>query len=82
MSGIELRIEASGEVRAIYSEQLDVRCLGSVSIRRGSYVEPTAAGQWSADLGPVGGPVLGPFDHRSQAIAAEIRWLRIHWLNR
>lgn len=82
MSDIELRIEASGKVRTIYSEQLDVRPLGRVSIRRGSHVEPTASGQWTADLGPVAGPVLGPFDHRSQAIAAEIRWLQSHWLTR
>ena len=42
---------------------------------RASHVEPDAAGQWSADLAPVGGPKLGPFDTRADALAAEIVWL-------
>jgi hypothetical protein len=79
---MELLVETSGTVRTIYSEQLDVRCLGKISIRRGSHVEPTASGQWTADLAPVGGPVLGPFDHRSEALAAEVAWLQTHWLTR
>ena len=29
---------------------------------------------------PVDGPVLGPFNMRSQALAAERRWLEKHWL--
>ncbi|EMB17938.1 hypothetical protein RE6C_01332 [Rhodopirellula europaea 6C] len=37
-------------------------------------------GQWTADLSPVGGPVLGPFALRSEAIEAEIEWLHCHWL--
>jgi hypothetical protein len=28
----------------------------------------------------VGGPVLGPFDRRSDALEAERDWLERHWL--
>jgi hypothetical protein len=28
----------------------------------------------------LGGPVLGPFDHRSDALKAEHDWLEKHWL--
>jgi len=30
---------------------------------------------WWADMLPVGGPVLGPFDTHEDAIAAEVEWL-------
>jgi hypothetical protein len=54
--------------------------LGRLSIARGSHVEPTADGRWTADLSPAGGPLLGPFERRSQALAAEVAWLETHWL--
>ena len=82
MSGMQLVVAPDGGVRTVYSESLDVRCLGELSIRRGSHVEPNDTGQWAADLSPVGGPVLGPFEQRSQALAAEIEWLQTHWLTR
>lgn len=31
-----------------------------------------------ADITPVGGPVLGPFERRSEAVAAELQWLGEH----
>lgn len=34
--------------------------------------------QWYADLLPVGGPVLGPFDTKQQGLDAEVEWLREH----
>jgi hypothetical protein len=37
-------------------------------------------GRWWADLGPVSGPKLGPFDRRSQALEAEREWLEASWL--
>ena len=77
---MQLVISPGGEVRCVYSETIDLRCLGSVSIRRASHVEPADGGQWFADLTPVGGPVLGPFDHRTQALSAEQVWLDEHWL--
>lgn len=79
---MELVIETNGIVRCVYGEELDLGTLGSLEIRRGSYVEPTADGRWTADLAPVGGPILGPFEHRCSALDAEITWLSEHWLCR
>jgi hypothetical protein len=67
-------------VRCLYGEELDLTALGRLRIARGSHVEPTADGRWTADLSPVGGPVLGPFPARSQALDAERAWLLAHWL--
>jgi hypothetical protein len=75
-----LIVAPSGSIRAIYSEDFDYLALGHPMIRRASHVEPDECGVWHADLGPVGGPVLGPFHHRSQALAAEISWLESHAL--
>lgn len=77
---MELIVTPVGQVRYLYDEAVDLQALGSVNIRRGSYVEPEAFGRWTADLAPVGGPVLGPFEQRSSALAAEIAWLREQWL--
>lgn len=33
---------------------------------------------WFVDLAPSGGPTLGPFPVRSEAIAAEIDWIHTH----
>jgi hypothetical protein len=62
-------------VRCLYDESLDLAALGQLSIARASPVEPTAEGQWTADLSPVMGPTLGPFPSRSAALAAEAAWL-------
>ena len=77
---MELVVQADGSLRCLYDETVDLSVLGQVAIRRASYVEPTDQGQWQADLSPVGGPVLGPFTLRSEALAAEVHWLRMHWL--
>lgn len=34
--------------------------------------------QWWADLLPVDGPVLGPFDTNTEALEAEVVWLKEH----
>jgi hypothetical protein len=77
---MELVVTPAGQVRCVYSELLDFKALGPVLIRRGSHVEPDASGSWTADLAPVGGPLLGPFEHRCSALDAEMAWLREHWL--
>ncbi len=79
---VDIVVDPSGSARMVYDEAFDARCLGSTSIRRGSEVEPTSDGQWIADLGRVGGPRLGPFNYRSEALEAEVSWLRRHWLVR
>ena len=78
---MKLYISASGDCTAIYDESLDLHALGRPDISRASHVEPTADGQWSADLSPVHGPLLGPFTTRSQALAAEVAWLDACLLN-
>ena len=77
---MELVIAPGGDGRCIYSEMLDLLVLGKVQIRRGSYVEPDSRGRWWVDLSPVGGPMAGPFELRSQALEAEHLWLLEHWL--
>lgn len=76
---MQLVIDRQGRVRCLYSEVIDLAALGPQTIQRGSFVEPDYRGQWSADLSPAGGPRLGPFALRSQALDAEQSWLE-HWL--
>lgn len=77
---VELVIAPGGSLRGVYDERFDLKPLGALSIRRGSHVEPNPQGEWTADLSPCGGPTLGPFPCRSEALAAELRWLKEHWL--
>ena len=77
---MQLIVTPRGEVRCLYSEQLDLSALGRLSIHRASHVEPGDNGIWYADLAPVNGPRLGPFDRRSDALQAEVAWLESHWL--
>ena len=77
---MKLLITSGGGIRCVYSEELNLQELGRLSIQRGSHVEPTSEGQWTADLSPVNGPVLGPFTTRTAALSAEEAWLLEHWL--
>ena len=74
-SEMELVVDAGGDVRCIYGEELDLREIGKLQITRASHVEPDADGFWWADMGPVDGPILGPFRNRTEALQAEGRWL-------
>jgi hypothetical protein len=75
---MDLVISTSGEIRCIYDEAINLAALGAVEIRRASHVEPDDDGRWRADLSPIAGPTLGPFARRSEAIDAELAWLRRH----
>lgn len=68
-----------GTAKAIYSDAvLDyLEVLGKPEIKRASYVEPGKDG-WTADLSLSGGPVLGPFRTRGEAVKAELEWLNNH----
>jgi hypothetical protein len=77
---MQLVVDPSGQIRAIYAEAIDLTVLGRPAIARASQVEPDALGRWYADLRPVSGPILGPFAHRSDALDAELAWLESHWL--
>jgi len=70
-SEMELVVGVDGSARCIYDEALDLREIGKLQITRASHVEPDADGYWWADMGPVGGSVLGPFRSRTEALAAE-----------
>lgn len=77
---MELVVSSQGVVRCLYEETLSLESLGTIRITRASHVEPDSVGKWYADLGPVDGPRLGPFDRRSQALAAEHDWIVQHRL--
>ena len=79
---MDLVISPAGKIACIYDEAIELAALGQPAIRRASHVEPDAAGNWLADLVPVGGPLLGPFSQRTSALAAERAWLEEHWLTR
>ncbi len=76
-------IRPDGLIQFIHAEGLEfLQKAGTCEIRRVSHVEPVRHITencnigWSADMSPVGGPVLGPFRLRSQALAAELKWLQ------
>lgn len=69
----------NGSILAIYDDSL-VAMFGEaerVTTRRASHVEPDGEG-WSADLSPVGGPILNGFTTRKAALDAEVRYLDQH----
>jgi len=70
-----LIVDPQGSIRCLYSEAVDLASLGSLSIRRASHVEPDDQGRWWADLAPMNGPKLGPYQTRSGALDAERIWL-------
>jgi hypothetical protein len=73
-------IRPDGVVRFVYDDALrGLLALGQATIRRASRVEPTPDGQWTADLGPMDGPVLGPFETRAVALDTERAWLEHHF---
>ena len=72
---MELVVGVDGMARCIYDEAVELREIGKLQITRASHVEPDAEGFWWADMGPVDGPVLGPYGSRSEALGAERGWL-------
>lgn len=83
MENFDLYFGSDGIVRAIYDDDLAdlLSELGEPHTQRASHVEPDGSG-WSADLSPVGGPILGPFTTRREALSAEVEWLDINYLER
>lgn len=74
---LRIVVAPTGAVAMVYSDaaRTVMDALGHATIRRASHVEPDAAGQWVADLTPIGGPVLEPVPRRADALAAEVMWL-------
>lgn len=74
----DLAVLADGSLAFLWDDDLaPLLDLGQATIQRVSRVEPEGRG-WTADLAPVGGPRLGPFRLRGQALAAEREWLAEH----
>ena len=67
-----LIICATGTIQCVYTEALDLDEFGQSDIHRASNVEPEPDG-WFAQI--AGGPKLGPFKKRSEAISAEVEWI-------
>lgn len=90
----EVRVKVSGmTARVVYSDDLaGLLGKGRATTVRASHVEPVEdyiargwtlrdgkeAIGWVADMGPVCGPVLGPFALRQAALDAELAYLRTH----
>jgi hypothetical protein len=71
-----MTFDSDGTVRFIYGDdeaQLVREEFDTPRIERASHVEPSAGG-WVADI--VGGPSLGPFTRRRDALDAEVQWLQ------
>lgn len=77
---MQMVFEIDGTVRCVNTEEIDLSVIGDRKIKRGSHVEPDDENRWWADMGPVGGPVLGPFEKRGDALTAEVVWLESNWL--
>lgn len=80
---MRITFEADGGVKFIYDDALApiAQEVGDVTVKRASHVEPCGGPkglQWEADMSPVGGPVLGPYFTREDALLAEREWLLDH----
>ena len=76
-------VSPDGKIHLIYSDELrSLLAEGPSTVVRASHVEPTQSGGhgWTADLSPSGGPVLGPFETRAEALAEEVKWLETNRL--
>jgi hypothetical protein len=74
-----IRIQVrDGELRFLWNDETEFLTAipGACTIQRASYVEwDSDLIGWTANLAPSGGPVLGPFRLRTEALAAELDWL-------
>jgi len=78
MNDLTVLIDEAGRLHFVYDDALaGLLSLGKSETVRVSHVEP-APGGWVASMAPVGGADLGPYRLRSEALAAERRWLREH----
>lgn len=81
MKELELFIRPDGRIVFIHSDEgyEFAADLGEPHIQRASVVEPTASGQWTADMSPSDTAcILGPFPKRQEALNAETTWLSEH----
>jgi hypothetical protein len=73
---MKITLSPDGTMKFIYTDKLrPLMRHGQASIKRVSHVEPTEDNKWHADLSPIQGPILGPYETRAEALQAEVRWL-------
>jgi hypothetical protein len=71
-----IEVRPDGSLKMLYDDSLKgLMAQGNTEVKRASDVEPDGKGGWTADLARVGGPVLGPFALREEALEAEKQWL-------
>lgn len=71
-----IEVRSDGSLKMLYDDGLKgLMDKGKTEVQRASDVEPDGKGGWTADLTRVGGPVLGPFALREDALNAEKEWL-------
>ena len=71
-----INFNEDGTADTLYTEKINLKELGDLHMKRASHVEPTDNGQWTADMSPSNGPLLGPFETRTEALQAEVEWLK------
>ncbi len=71
-----INFNEDGTADTLYTEEINLKSLGDLHMKRASHVEPTEDGMWTADMSPVNGPILGPFETRTIALQAEVEWLK------
>lgn len=83
---VSVFILSDGTVNFLYYDELKpLLAIGDVDVARASHVDPekTLDGlKWFANLAPVNGPKLGPYETRTEAITGEIDWLTENYLNK
>lgn len=82
---MQIYVRPNGTAQCLYGEEIDLKALGALDIKRASHVEPDTnkPGEWIADMAPVGGPLFSGFKSRADALAAEAKWLndKMFWYN-
>jgi hypothetical protein len=66
----------NGTLEFVYHDEfVDLLREGDADVDRASRIEPWGknGGKWYAEI--FGGPTLGPFDLRGEALAAEVDWI-------
>ncbi len=77
-----LEIAPDGTLTFLWDDALaPLMELGSGYLQRASHIEPQGT-EWVADLSPMGGPTLGAFPLRNDALVAERDWLQRHGFGR
>jgi hypothetical protein len=72
-----IAISQEGVATFVWSDDLaKLKTEGECKIERVSNVEPNEQSEWMADMMLIGGPILGPFETRQEAIDAELRYIR------